>query len=313
MAYKDKDLEGYGGATEIPKWNPDHVLCVADKDHPLYSPSRAYRYLLDDRQSIEDMDSIDKLGVITPAKACVRTIAGNEIHVIIFGSRRTVLLREVNRRRIERGDKPYLLPMVIDNRITDAEWIDQYIDENERRKGNDPMTCIETADMMLRKNVSEEAVLKRFSNIFRNPGEMRRAVKEGGLLESDRAVKEAVARWDLPLDKALALVKRCPDKEAQAGVIEAYLVAVAADDEKGKARALQGKPISDEDDVEKAPRVTWERMTVGERDALIALVDGSLSSKTHPITEPGTRALFISVKCKLEKLPVKKDKEPAAS
>lgn len=305
MAYKDKELEGYGGATEIPAWDPEHVLCVADEGHPLYTPTRAYRYQLDDEQSIADMASIDKEGVHTPVKACVRSIGGKKLHVIILGSRRTVMLRAVNKRRVERGDKPYKLQMTIDNRITDAEWMSMYISENENRKGNDPMTQIETASDLLRKNVSEEDVMRAFPLVFRTPGELRRTVQEGGLLEAHPSVKQAVARIDLLLPDALTLVKNFPEQEAQEGVIGAYLACNEIENQKerdaAKKRVLRGE---DADKVPAAPRKRLNLLYAAQRETLLKLVESHLSR----LSEPGTIAEYKLLRESLKELTVKKDK-----
>jgi len=301
---------GAAGRGDFARFKPEDLLTVADLGHTLHTPLRSMRYRLEDPQMIELINDIEKQGVLQLITVRLRQANGEWLKETAFGNRRVIACREVNKRRAERNEPPITIGVLMEQRMSDAELRDKYISENEVRKGNDAMTRITTAYDMLNLGVTEEDVLKKFPNFFRNPGELRRAVSPNGILASSPAVQEAVAKEVLILPDAILLCKRFPDHEAQAAVIETYL---SAEDDKGRKAALRGE--TPEDEVEKAPRVTWERMTVIERDKLIALVDGALSSQIMPIKDPAERAQYMSIKHKLEKLPTKKDKapEPAAS
>ena len=221
MANRFKDA-GSDGKEDLPSFYPQSVLTVLDEGHPLYGKVSTARYEPSAPENASLVDSIYEMGVLQPGHAWFVRDSGNPPFVV-FGTRRTLALLEVNRRRALNGEPPLKMAYRLTtrsklSRADLAEILSQWAAENNERIGNDWLTVAQGAALQLQMGVDPHFVLQRWPQI-ESRRMLGRLVASDGILTAHPDVKEALASREIPLARAMQLAK-LPYQE-QAGALTA--------------------------------------------------------------------------------------------
>ena len=201
---------GAAGKEDLPSFYPNNVLTVLDEGHPLYGKVSTTRYEPSAPENASLVDSIYEMGVLQPGSAWFIRDSG-KAPFVIYGTRRTLALIEVNRRRALQGEPPLKMAFRLTTRskLTRAdlaEILSQWAAENNERIGNDWLTVAQGAALQLTMGVDPEFVLQRWPQI-ESRKMLNRLVASDGILTAHPDVKEALASRTLTLGKAMQLAK----------------------------------------------------------------------------------------------------------
>ena len=210
MANAQNKLAGAIGRTDLPTFYPDQVLTLRDPGHILFGKVSTARYDEGDPKNQELADSIREVGVLQPGMLW-QFRDSDKPPQVIFGTRRTLALRQANAVRLENGQAP--LPMAfrlsVKTRFTPAELataLDLWATENNQREGNDWLTVAQGAAMQLGLGVPPAVVLARWPQI-ESESLLRRLTAHDGILTAAEPVKEALATRKITLAHAMRIAK----------------------------------------------------------------------------------------------------------
>lgn len=212
---------GSVGKRDLPVYFPEQVLTVMETDHPLHGKVNTNRYEISrpDNQSL--IESLSELGMLEPVKGWF--IQDKKHVIIVFGTRRVLMLRAANALRLEQNKPPFTVPVQLVTKSTFSrscmgELLEEWGAENNERTGNDWLTIAQGIAMQVRLGVTEDAILQRWPQI-ESAAMLRRLIAQNGILSAHPAVQEALANREIPIGKALRLC-RLPYEE-QEGALHA--------------------------------------------------------------------------------------------
>lgn len=198
MAKNSIDAYGAKGKSNVLMFDPDDLLLVIDRQHPLYDP-RVMRPI--NEALVRNIMHQGVLQTITitknPETGAVEVVAGRQ---------RVRAAREANRRLREAGLTPIQVP-ALPRRATDADLVGVMVSENEVREGDTPLG---RADKMHRLTV----LGKTHDQVAMLFGCSAQTVR-GTLLLLDCCsdVRTAVATKQIAVGHARVLAKMPPDQQ----------------------------------------------------------------------------------------------------
>lgn len=203
------DAYGAEGKTNVLMFDPDKLIIVEDKNHPLYD-RRIEKPLTE-----MFIANVDHYGIHTPGSVRKNPETGDV--EVVFGRRRVRAAREVNKRRRAKGIEPLMqVPMTV-KRGDDSHLTGLMVSENESREEDTPMNRAEKMQRMLSQGKDEAHIAMAFEvNV--------QTVKQSlALLEATAAVRNAVESGKISVSAAHPLVKLTP--EEQRSTLETMLAA----------------------------------------------------------------------------------------
>jgi len=177
-------------AIDAPRTNafmvePERLVLVTDKEHPLYDPR------VHDAPEESLIRNIMVYGVIEPV--IVRT-NGDAIEVVA-GRQRVKASIEANKRLEAEGKEPLRVPCMV-KRGQEADLFGVTISENEQRRDDTPLAKADKAQRLLNMGKTEEELAIAF-------GVSRQTVKNWlKLQELSAPVRKAVERGEIPATAA---------------------------------------------------------------------------------------------------------------
>jgi ParB family transcriptional regulator, chromosome partitioning protein len=230
MAKNSIDAYGASGKSNTLYFDPEVLTLVTEPTHPLYD-SRVH-WPLDESM----VRNIMFQGVIQPIEVNKNPETG-EIEVVT-GRQRVKNCREANRRLVERGEKPQLVPATVRKvavrdraRVLSARMAS----ENSIRQQESPITRAEKMAQQVSLGRSDEEVGILFGV---RPQTVRASLE---LLECCAAVQDAVEAGKVNVTHAKQLAKLAPaEQRAKVAELIAAGDGVAGHERSRKQRAVMG-------------------------------------------------------------------------
>lgn len=198
MAKKSKDVYGAEGQSSLLNFDPTKLVLVTDETSPLYDP----RVHLPVDEALAR--NIDYQGVLEPVGVSKNPETGET--EVVFGRQRVKAACLANRWRRERGVAERLIPGIVYNgKRQDA--LDAIVSENEARTADSPLGRAEKMrrHLALGKDEDQIAVIYNCTVV---------TVRDTlALLDSPKAVQNAVESGQITLTHAKALAKLKPDEQ----------------------------------------------------------------------------------------------------
>ncbi|CAB3858763.1 hypothetical protein LMG26788_02148 [Achromobacter pulmonis] len=198
MAKKSKDVYGAEGQSNLLNFDPAKLALVTDENSPLYD---ARVHLPVDEALARN---IDYQGVLEPVGVSKNPETGET--EVVFGRQRVKAACLANQWRRERGVAERLIPGIVYNgKRQDA--LDAIVSENEARTADSPLGRAEKMrrHLALGKDEDQIAVIYNCTVI---------TVRDTlALLESPKAVQNAVEAGQITLTHAKALAKLTPEEQ----------------------------------------------------------------------------------------------------
>ena len=198
MAKKSKDVYGADGQSNLLNFDPTKLVLVTDETSPLYDP----RVHLPVDEALAR--NIDYQGVLEPVGVSKNPETGET--EVVFGRQRVKAACLANQWRRERGVAERLIPGIVYNgKRQDA--LDAIVSENEARTADSPLGRAEKMrrHLALGKDEDQIAVIYNCTVI---------TVRDTlALLDSPKAVQNAVEAGKITLTHAKALTKLKPDEQ----------------------------------------------------------------------------------------------------
>lgn len=215
-----RKVHGSEKKTDLHLFDPDKLTLVEDAKSDLYDKR------VHEAPKETFILNIMALGVHTPIKVW-KNPETSETEVV-FGRKRTLALREANRRLRARGDEPKLIPATILH-SKPAGAIGMMISENEHREEDTTSNRAEKAARMIDRGASledaanalgvEVAQVKNLLAYNSAPGYVRKAVEDEKVTLSNGIKAAKVWEKDGPeagrkiIDKLIAEAPRTPGKK----------------------------------------------------------------------------------------------------
>ncbi|WP_088148162.1 ParB/RepB/Spo0J family partition protein [Achromobacter denitrificans] len=198
MAKKSKDVYGADGQSNLLNFDPDKLTLVTDESSPLYDP----RVHLPVDEALAR--NIDFQGVLEPVGVSKNPETGET--EVVFGRQRVKAARLANEWRRARGVAERQVPgIVYAGKRQDA--LDAIVSENEARTADSPLGRAEKMrrHLALGRGEDQIAVIYNCTVI---------TVRDTlALLDSPKAVQNAVERGQITLTHAKALAKLKPEEQ----------------------------------------------------------------------------------------------------
>ena len=196
-AFKEAGVDaGRGGGYTLV--DPEGLVVVRDKEHFLYDPR--VEEPLDEAFVLELM----QVGVHTPIRTFSNGVKNGRPNVLVVaGRRRTLHLREANKRRAARGEPPFRIPtIVVDG--DDKSLVLLAISENAHRKQESPASRAAKVQRALQLGCTETEVSRALGVSFTTLKQLREYVN------LDPSVQTAIDKKEIPLSatKSFAAVPR---------------------------------------------------------------------------------------------------------
>lgn len=205
-----KDLYNADGRTNLFSFDPEKLIIVEDRNHPLYD--ERIHLPLDEAL----VANIQHHGVIEPV--ILRKNPESGLLEVVDGRQRVRCSREANKRNKKQGFEPILVPAIV-QRGEDSKMAGIMVSANELRTEDTPMN--RARKMSKLKDLGNDD--DRLALLF---GVSKQTVKNYlALLEVSSAVRNAVDSGKIPVSEAYKLAKL--DAPQQKETIEKMLAAAA--------------------------------------------------------------------------------------
>ncbi len=199
MGRNSKDVYGADGSTSLLSFYPDKLTIVTDPAHPLYD--ERVKLPLDEAMILNMM----AFGVIVPI-VVTRNPDTEEI-LVIDGRQRTRHALEANRRLVEQGRPPLLVPATTRKGDNDATLMGLSVATNELRQADPPLVRAAKMQRMKAIGQDDDAVAIAF-------GVDRKTVQNTlALLDCSRPVQKAVEGGFIGMRDALYLSRLTPEQQ----------------------------------------------------------------------------------------------------
>lgn len=198
MAKKSKDVYGADGQSNLLNFDPTRLTLVTDESSPLYDPR--VHLPVDEAMA----RNIDYQGVIEPIGVSKNPETGET--EVVFGRQRVKAAILANQWRRERGVAERLIPGVVYNgKRQDA--LDAIVSENEARTADTPLGRAEKMRRHLALGKGEDQIAVIYNCTVSTVRDTL------ALLDTPKAVQDAVEAGQITLTHAKALVKLKPDEQ----------------------------------------------------------------------------------------------------
>lgn len=202
MGKNQVQATGSEGRADLLRWNPEALVIITDRKHPLYDPRADMP--LDEGMVL----NVKALGVLQPI--IVRRNGerdGVAIMEVVAGRQRVRAAREANKRLAAEGSTlRHLVPGIV-KRADDVTLFATIIAENEARQDTTPMGRANMLSRLLAMGASEADAAVAFKVA---PSTIRNWL---GLLDCDKSVQQAVESGALPATTAAQEFSRMPREE----------------------------------------------------------------------------------------------------
>lgn len=200
---------GAVGKRDLPVYFPEEVLTVMEPAHPLHGKVSTHRYELSRADNQGLIESLAEKGMLEPVKGWF--IQDRKQVIIVFGTRRVLMMRAANALRLEQDKPPLTVPVQLVTKPTFTrssmgELLEEWATENNERTGNDWLTIAQGVAMQVQLGVTEDAILQRWPQI-ESAAMLRRLVSQNGVLSAHPAVQDALASREITISKALQLCR----------------------------------------------------------------------------------------------------------
>ncbi|KVU65297.1 hypothetical protein WK72_18940 [Burkholderia ubonensis] len=203
MAKNSVDAYGAKGKGNLLDFDPDDLTLVTDETHPLYD--ERVHWPLDEAM----VRNIDFQGIIQPIEVTKNPETGAT--EVVTGRQRVKNCREANRRRRERGEKPWLIPAFV-RRIAPKDRSKRLsaaiASENSIRQQETPMTRAAKMARQLGHHTEEEVAILFGCKV----ATVRSTL---ALLDCCADVQKAVDSGKVPITHAVKLARLKPDAQRQ--------------------------------------------------------------------------------------------------
>ena len=216
-----RQVHGAAKKGDVFRIDPEKLTFVTDPTAPGYNPG----VLVEPTEAF--VRNVDYYGVLTPIRVCRNTETGQT--EVIYGVKRTKALRIANKRRIERGQEPHLMPMIVQRSVHGAEAAGMIITENEQRQATTASNRAEMAARMMDHGASHEDVgiamgmdaaqVKNLLAFGEAPAFVRKAVDgeqitlTNGIKAAKLAIKDGPEAGRKLVEKLIAEAPRTPGKK----------------------------------------------------------------------------------------------------
>lgn len=231
MAKNSIDAYGASGKSNVLMFDPDALHLVTDEASPLYD-SRVH--LPVDEAMVRN---IMHHGVLEPILIAKNPETGAT--EVVVGRQRVKCAREANRRLAEQGLQPVQVPAVV-RRGGGMDLCGVMASENAIRQDESPISRAEKMAKLISLGADEERVAVVFGC---TPATVKQSL---ALLEGTAALRKAVDAGEIPVTRAVKLVK-LPPEEQRAKVAELQQAAAGL---QGHAKARAQRSV-----VETGPRM----------------------------------------------------------
>ncbi|HDR9034424.1 ParB/RepB/Spo0J family partition protein [Burkholderia sp. AU32262] len=203
MAKNSVDAYGAKGKGNLLDFDPDDLTLVTDETHPLYD--ERVHWPLDEAM----VRNIDFQGIIQPIEVTKNPETGAT--EVVTGRQRVKNCREANRRRRERGEKPWLIPAFV-RRIAPKDRSKKLsaaiASENAIRQQETPMTRAAKMARQLGHHTEEEVAILFGCKV----ATVRSTL---ALLDCCAEVQKAVDSGKVPVTHAAKLARMKPDQQRE--------------------------------------------------------------------------------------------------
>lgn len=200
MAKNSKDAYGASGKTNVLNFEPEKLHIVTDKSHPLYD--ERIHLPLDEAMILNIIDQ----GILEPIIVWKDPETG--LSCVVDGRQRVRHTQEANKRLIEKGEAPLLVPAVT-RRGSAVRMAQAMVSANEIRRADTPLgRAKKMADALERGHDEHDLSL-----MFGVSVQTVRATLS--LLDATQAVKDAVEAGDVTVTQARQLASLPPEEQRE--------------------------------------------------------------------------------------------------
>lgn len=201
MGKNSKDVYGADGKTNALTFDPDKLVLVTDKNHPLY----------DERVHLpvnENMVlNIMHQGVLQSIVICKDPESGETL--VVAGRQRVKNAREANKRLRAQGCEPIMVPAMVRRATNMADMAGIMISENEAREDDTPVGRAHKMQRLLDMGKTHDHLAVIFCCSVPT---VRNTL---ALLDTTAAVRNAVQAGDINVGQARALAKLEPAEQRE--------------------------------------------------------------------------------------------------
>ncbi|QTD91786.1 ParB/RepB/Spo0J family partition protein [Burkholderia anthina] len=261
MAKNSVEAYGAKGKGNLLDFDPDDLTLVTDESHPLYD--ERVHWPLDEAM----VRNIDFQGILQPIEVTKNPETGAT--EVVTGRQRVKNCREANRRRRERGEKPWLIPAFV-RRIAPKDRSKKLsaaiASENAIRQQETPMSRAAKMARQLGHHTEEEVAVLFGCKV----ATVRSTL---ALLECCADVQKAVDAGKVPVTHATKLARMKPDEQRA----KVYELVKAADTQTPHERARTQRAVMGDTTARTKTRKQIEtelKNSTGDRAAALRWVLG---------------------------------------